>query len=77
VNHAYDRRQKLGKALANDGIRLVYGGGSLGLMGEVARAALGAGGRSPESFGFLVARELMLKDVDDLIVVKNIHMRSS
>ena len=77
VNHAYTiAARKLGKALANDGIRLVYGGGSLGLMGEVARAALGAGGKVtgiiPE---FLVAREMMLKDVDDLIVVKNMHMR--
>ena len=76
VNHAYTiAARRLGKALADDGIRLVYGGGSLGLMGEVARAALGAGGKVtgiiPE---FLVAREMMLKDVDDLIVVKNMHM---
>ncbi len=64
------------RRLADHGIRLVYGGGSLGLMGEVARAALGAGGKVtgiiPE---FLGAREMMLKDVDELIVVKNMHMR--
>ncbi|HML30190.1 MAG TPA: TIGR00730 family Rossman fold protein [Hyphomicrobium sp.] len=68
--------RKLGKALADNGIRLVYGGGSLGLMGEVARAALGAGGKVtgiiPE---FLGNREHMLKDVDELIVVENMHMR--
>lgn len=68
--------RKLGKALAEHNIRLVYGGGSLGLMGEVARAALGAGGKVtgiiPE---FLGSRELMLKDVDELIVVENMHVR--
>ncbi|MBS0234627.1 MAG: TIGR00730 family Rossman fold protein [Proteobacteria bacterium] len=68
--------RKLGKALADNGIRLVYGGGSLGLMGEVARATLGAGGKVtgiiPE---FLGSREHMLKDVDELIVVENMHVR--
>ncbi|HVZ05444.1 TIGR00730 family Rossman fold protein [Hyphomicrobium sp.] len=68
--------RKLGKALADQNIRLVYGGGSLGLMGEVARATLGAGGKVtgiiPE---FLGAREMMLKDVDELIVVENMHIR--
>jgi uncharacterized protein (TIGR00730 family) len=68
--------RKLGKALAEHNMRLVYGGGSLGLMGEVARAALGAGGKVtgviPE---FLGSRELMLKDVDELIVVENMHVR--
>ncbi len=37
--------RKLGKALGDNGIRLIYGGGSLGLMGEIARATLGAGGK--------------------------------
>ena len=68
--------RKLGKALADHGIRLVYGGGGLGLMGEVAKAALGAGGKVtgviPE---FLSAREKPLKDVDELIVVEDMHVR--
>lgn len=68
--------RKLGKALAEANIRLVYGGGSLGLMGEVAKAALGAGGKVtgiiPE---FLGAKEKMLKDVDELIVVEDMHAR--
>jgi uncharacterized protein (TIGR00730 family) len=68
--------RKLGKALADSGIRLIYGGGSLGLMGEVARATLGGGGKVtgiiPE---FLGSREHMLKDVDELIVVENMHVR--
>jgi uncharacterized protein (TIGR00730 family) len=68
--------RKLGKALADNNIRLVYGGGSLGLMGEVAKAALGAGGHVtgiiPE---FLGSREQMLKDVNELIVVEDMHVR--
>jgi uncharacterized protein (TIGR00730 family) len=68
--------RKFGKALADHGIRLIYGGGSLGLMGEVARAALGAGGKVtgiiPE---FLGAKEKMLQDVDELIVVEDMHVR--
>lgn len=68
--------RKLGKGLADHGIGLVYGGGSLGLMGEVAKSALGAGGKVtgiiPE---FLGAREKMLKDVDELIVVEDMHVR--
>ena len=68
--------RKLGKALADNNIRLVYGGGSLGLMGEVARSCLGAGGKVtgiiPE---FLGAKEKMLQDVDELIVVEDMHVR--
>jgi len=66
----------LGLALAEDGIGLVYGGGSLGLMGEVARATLAAGGHVtgiiPE---FLVTRERMLAEVNELIVTANMHER--
>lgn len=77
LNPAYAiAARKFGRALADAGIRLVYGGGSLGLMGEVAKAALGAGGKVtgiiPE---FLGAKEKMLQDVDELIVVADMHAR--
>ena len=66
----------LGKDLAERGIGLVYGGGSLGLMGEVARATLDAGGHVtgiiPE---FLSAKEHMLRDVQELIVTDSMHER--
>jgi uncharacterized protein (TIGR00730 family) len=66
----------LGKALAQHDIGLVYGGGSLGLMGEVARSTLEAGGRVtgiiPE---FLSEKEQMLKAADELIVTKDMHER--
>jgi len=40
-----DAARHLGATLATRGIDLVYGGGRVGLMGELANAALGAGGR--------------------------------
>jgi len=66
----------LGKALADNGIGLVYGGGSMGLMGETARAVLENGGRVtgiiPE---FLTQKERMLTDVQELIVTATMHER--
>src|SRR6266702_2428570 len=40
-----DTARALGTLVAGRGIDLVYGGGSVGLMGEIADAALAAGGR--------------------------------
>ena len=56
--------QTLGRAIADAGLELVYGGGSLGLMGETARATLGNGGRVTGIIPtFLSEKEKMLKDV--------------
>ena len=66
----------LGKAMADAGIGLVYGGGSLGLMGEVARSVLENSGHVtgiiPE---FLANRERMLTDVNELVVTADMHER--
>jgi uncharacterized protein (TIGR00730 family) len=66
----------LGKAMADSGIGLVYGGGSLGLMGEVARSVLENSGHVtgiiPE---FLANRERMLTDVNELVVTADMHER--
>ena len=65
----------VGKALADAGIRLVYGGGGVGLMGATARAAHEAGG---EVLGiiptFLVGAERALETVEH-IIVDNMHER--
>ena len=65
-----------GRLLAENGIGLVYGGGSLGLMGTTARAVLRHGGHVtgiiPE---FLTVRERMLRDVQELIVTEDMHDR--
>src|ERR1700710_39324 len=48
----------LGKAFAENGVRLVYGGGSIGLMGAVAKSTLDHGGSVTGTIpGFLTARE--------------------
>jgi uncharacterized protein (TIGR00730 family) len=65
-----------GRILAGEGIGLVYGGGSLGLMGETARAVLHHGGRVTGIIpNFLSQREHMLLEVQELIVVDNMHQR--
>jgi hypothetical protein len=66
----------LGKSLAEHDIGLVYGGGGLGLMGEVARATLNAGGRVTGIIpSFLSEREQMLRDVDELVITDDMHER--
>jgi uncharacterized protein (TIGR00730 family) len=66
---------RLGELLAHDGLRLVYGGGGVGLMGACARAAERAGGRVlgiiPE---FLTQHERALHSVET-VVVGSMHER--
>ena len=68
--------REFGIHMAEVGIRLVYGGGNVGLMGTVARAVLDHGGKVtgiiPE---FLKQREVMLDGADDMIVVPDMHTR--
>ena len=68
----------LGVMMAKAGIGLVYGGGGMGLMGQVARGVLGAGGHVtgiiPE---FLVSKERMLEGVSELIVTRTMHERKT
>ena len=66
----------LGRDMAAAGIGLVYGGGSLGLMGEVARSVLSNNGRVTGIIpAFLSEKEKMLRDVNELIVTDNMHER--
>jgi uncharacterized protein (TIGR00730 family) len=68
--------RKLGAQFAKNHVGLVYGGGSLGLMGELARSVLEHGGRVTGIIpGFLSERERMLRDADELIVVEDMHQR--
>ena len=68
--------QALGQGLAEAGIRLVYGGGRIGLMGIMADAALAAGGAVlgviPE---FLTRREVAHESITDLVVTDSMHSR--
>ena len=73
-----DAARTLGRLFAREGIALVYGGGSVGLMGEVADAMLGAGG---EVIGViphaLWAREVGHRGLTDLRIVETMHERKA
>lgn len=70
--------QKLGRMLGEQGVRLVYGGGGIGLMAEVANATITAGGEVtgiiPE---FLRAYEVGVVDGADEVVVAGMHERKA
>ena len=74
--HFTEGAKAFGKALAENNIRLVYGGGSLGLMGSVATSVLDHGGTVtgiiPE---FLRKRENALTRVQEMIVTPDMHER--
>lgn len=66
----------VGGALGEAGINLVYGGGNVGLMGTVAHAALQAGGHVTGIIpDFLKSRERMLDDIQETVVVGDMHTR--
>jgi uncharacterized protein (TIGR00730 family) len=66
----------LGAALAHAGMGLVYGGGDLGIMGQVARATLAAGGHVTGVIPkFLMRRENALLEAQDLVLVEDMHER--
>jgi uncharacterized protein (TIGR00730 family) len=66
----------LGKAFAENNIRLVYGGGSVGLMGAIAKSTLDHGGSVTGIIpDFLRSREHMLTRVQEMIVTPDMHER--
>jgi uncharacterized protein (TIGR00730 family) len=71
-----DAAARFGRILAENGVGLVYGGGSLGLMGALAKSVLAHGGHVtgiiPE---FLTGREKALVEAQEIIVTKDMHER--
>jgi uncharacterized protein (TIGR00730 family) len=77
INPAYaDAGRALGRGLGQAGIRLVFGGGRIGIMGVVADAALKAGGKVlgviPE---FLTQMEVAHGNVTQMVVTDSMHTR--
>lgn len=71
-----DAARDLGRRLAESGIEVVYGGGSLGLMGAVAQSAIDAGGRVVGIIpGFLEEREGKMPTLTETIVTDDMHER--
>jgi uncharacterized protein (TIGR00730 family) len=68
--------KSFGRILAENGIRLVYGGGSVGLMGAIAESVLAHGGAVTGVIpDFLVNREHMLVSVQERIITRDMHER--
>jgi uncharacterized protein (TIGR00730 family) len=67
---------RLGQILAEHGVGLVYGGGSRGLMGAVARSVHDNGGDIsgiiPE---FLKSKERLFSEANDIVVTSDMHER--
>lgn len=67
---------QLGQAMAEAGIGLVYGGGAIGLMGTVARSVLDHGGHVTGIIpDFLQAKERLIADAQETIIVPDMHTR--
>jgi uncharacterized protein (TIGR00730 family) len=69
----------LGRSIAQSGLRLIYGGGTKGIMGAVSDGALRAGGKVtgiiPHFLLNKEATETALGRLDELIVTDNMHER--
>jgi uncharacterized protein (TIGR00730 family) len=67
---------QLGEILAEKGIRLVYGGAKIGVMGALADGAMDKKGRVTGVIPvFLQTKELVHEGITDLVLVKNMHER--
>jgi hypothetical protein len=70
--------RNLGQLFAREGVGLVYGGGSVGLMGEVADAVLAAGGEVTGVIPHaLWAREVGHRGLTDIRIVDTMHERKA
>lgn len=73
-----DTAQSVGHYLATHDHRIVYGAGSVGLMGVVADAALAAGGEVIGVIpGFLKEKEVDHKGLTEIIVTETMHTRKA
>jgi uncharacterized protein (TIGR00730 family) len=65
-----------GHILAGSGVRLIYGGGSIGLMGAIAESVVDHGGEVTGIIpDFLKAREMMFRRAQEIIVTRDLHER--
>jgi uncharacterized protein (TIGR00730 family) len=72
----HDEARAVGRSMVEHGWGLVYGGGSIGLMGTVARSVKAAGGTVVGVIpDFMVERELEFREADELLTVKTMAER--
>jgi len=71
-----EEARSLGARMAGEGIDLVYGGGSVGLMGVLADAVLAGGGKVTGVIpGFLSTKELAHEGLTRMVVTRSMHER--
>ena len=77
INPTYfDAAEKLGKILSDNNLQLVYGGGSVGLMGQIADTMLAAGGRVTGVIPqFMCEQEWDHNGLTELIITETMHER--
>jgi len=70
--------KQLGQLIAQNNMTLVYGGGNVGLMGEIANSVLANRGTAigviPQ---FLVEKELVHENLSEVIIVESMHERKA
>jgi hypothetical protein len=72
----FDAAEKLGKILSDNNLQLVYGGGSVGLMGQIADTMLAAGGRVTGVIPqFMCEQEWDHNGLTELIITETMHER--
>ncbi len=73
-----DSAARLGGEIASRRLDLVYGGGRLGLMGALAGAVLGEGGRATGVIPrFMHEKDLARPDLTEIVVVESMHERKA
>ncbi|TRO67013.1 TIGR00730 family Rossman fold protein [Christiangramia sabulilitoris] len=72
----YDSAYNVGRTMAKYGIRLVYGGSKLGLMGQVAKGIMDHEGKATGVIpDFLKTKEVVHTHLDKLITTNDMHER--
>lgn len=75
-NEIYDTAYEVGRQMANNNIRLVYGGSKLGLMGQVAQGVMDHEGKATGVIpDFLKTKEVVHTGLDKLITTQDMHER--
>ena len=77
INPVYfDAAHSLGKIIADAGLQLVYGGGSVGLMGTIADSVMASGGKVTGIIPhFMVEQEWGHHGLTELIMTETMHER--
>ncbi len=72
-----EKVSELGTILAKKNIELVYGGGNVGLMGEISRSVLAHGGRVTGVIPEIIYQNVEHIELTELFVVKDMHERKA